>query len=651
MSTPDLRRSTPEALAWQAEQDGLAVSALSSLPSYAAFTELLVGVTERSRVFAPVRRLDRWFGLVDLTPEAEQPALVVGPEPGVVEQVLVDPEALGAAAGGPVALTAWSASPSGRYVAYSLAVGGDERSVLHVLDVATGQELPEDLPFLGAGTPRWLADESGFWIASREIDEQAFTISPRLHLVGGPAAAAEPVTAFNPQPVPSPDGRWVVAVCGNTSLRAEHVRHPDGQWRPFLADVPGGSVGAVCGDAWLAVLDGEHPHGRLVRIPFATADDRATWQEILPPSSDVLRQVAVVGDLIVVGYLRDAACGVRILRQDGSLVEELALPGAGTVTSIPFAGSTQLVPMVEADPRGFSFLFTSFTQSPTAYRWEPDTGLRIVTPPDQVADGLRVELVTATSADGTRVPAHVLRRADLADGPVPTLVYGYGGFNVGLLPGYRPDALAWVQAGGAYVVAHLRGGSEFGRIWWESGRMGQKQNVFDDLYAVADELVRARVASTLAVTGQSNGGLLTGVAITQRPELWQAVVSEVPVLDLLDVDGEPLSAAVLASEYGSPADPEQRAWLEAYSPMHNIRPDVAYPPLLVVSGENDPRCPPWHGRLFTQRLRDVGADVLLRVPSGQGHGTARRSALTAQRAEALAFCAHHCGLVPDTQTG
>jgi prolyl oligopeptidase len=649
-SVNDLRLDDEATLAWQAAQDLDAQRMLQALPAFAEFRDRIAALHDSSRVAVPVRHGDLWFSQAALDPSHEQLALVVGATPHAADRVLVDPNALSAEAGTLVSIAGFAPSPDGSLLAYAVQRGGAERSSVHVLDVATGEELPEDLPYEFGGTLRWLEDNGTLWMSTRDLDGVTFSMALREHRLGEAAAPAEslPADAFYPQPLPTKDGRWVMAVCGNTEVRAAQLRHPDGVWRPFLADVAGGTSGTFMDETWVAILDGDDARGRLVRIPLASSEDRSTWQELLPVSDEVLRYVARVGDdLLVVGFLKDCSAGLRVIRADGSIVDDLQLPGAGTINGSAFLGTTQLVPMVVPDAHGFTFLFSSFSQSWTSYRWEPESGLREVDPPQLTVDGLQVDLVEAVSTDGTRVTAHVLRRADRTGEPLPALVHGYGGFNVGLLPGFKSDAVAWAQAGGAYVLTHLRGGSEQGRTWWAEGRMGHKQNTFNDLYAVAEELKRSGIASALAVHGGSNGGLLTGVALTQRPKLWDAVVCEVPVLDLLELEAEPLTAAVCAGEYGSAQLPEQRAWLEAYSPLQNVHDGTAYPPLLVISGRNDPRCPPRHGRQFAARVRQASsssAPTILRVPADQGHGAQARSAAVVQHAEMLAFVAEHVRL-------
>jgi prolyl oligopeptidase len=298
-----------------------------------------------------------------------------------------------------------------------------------------------------------------------------------------------------------------------------------------------------------------------------------------------------------------------------------------------------------------SFVFSTFDLSPTVYRYViSEKRLEVVGAQPVEIEGLVVSTIAAVSADGVEVPAHVVHRADLdVSVPQPTLVYGYGGFNLAYLPSHLGEYAAWVEAGGIYVLAHLRGGSELGTEWWLGGRREHKQNTFNDLYAVAEHLIATgrTTSAQLAVKGESNGGLLTGAAIAQRPDLWAAVVSDVPIYDLLGMVRDPLTFAIGQVEYGDPANPVEAEWLRAISPVENVQP-ASYPAILVTAGENDPRCPTWHARKFVdlvQRAQIGDAPVLLRVYGGQGHGAAGLGAIAGKDADWLAFAANATGLV------
>jgi prolyl oligopeptidase len=277
--------------------------------------------------------------------------------------------------------------------------------------------------------------------------------------------------------------------------------------------------------------------------------------------------------------------------------------------------------------------------------------IQILQEPEVRLENAVVEDRWAVSADGTRVPYHVVRRAEVgADQPHPTLIYGYGGFNVPHVPQFPGPMAAFIAAGGVFVHAHLRGGGEFGLDWWQGGRMGKKQNCYDDLYAIAEDLIAAKVctAQTLAVTGRSNGGLMAGAAATQRPDLWKVVVPRVPILDLIGACREPYGRMCTMMEYANVEETDEVHRLATFSPYHLVRDGVSYPAVFIDAGGTDPRCPPWHARKFAaqlQRASSGGAPILLRVWEKVGHGwaTDKDIALT-ENTEWLAFALRHLGV-------
>jgi prolyl oligopeptidase len=564
--------------------------------------------------------------------------------------VLLDLNELSEKRGAAVSLMSFAPSPDGRVLACVVEQSGTERGELLLVEVATGSLLPDELPFSVFGQVAWLPDSSGFWLAARDFTE-GFRMPLYRYQLGGPLPEELVVSHDDPFVVPtvSPDG-VVALVTGNTELRVDQVV-ADGEVRPLLQGVPGTHVVRFVGDSAYAILEDEAPRGRLVRFPLATATDRSTWTELVPESADVLRWLEVVGDRLVVGYLRDASSGLRVLDLDGNVVDEVPLPGRGSVCSYAVGAAHPALPMFVAGDGEVAFVWSTFEQSPALYRYlVAERRLEVVEEPAVQVEGLTVSLVWATSSDGTQVPAHVVHRADLdLSVPQPTLLYGYGGFNLAQLPAYGPESAAWVQAGGVYVLAHLRGGSEFGREWWQGGRREAKQRTFDDYYAVAEHLVALGWTSPdrLVAKGESNGGLLTGAAVVQRPELWAAVVSDVPLYDLLRYDRDPLTFAIGRVEYGDPNVPAEASWLRAVSPVENVR-RASYPPVLVTGGANDPRCPVWHGRVLVDLLEQAqqgDAPVLLRVYEGQGHGASGLASLAGKSADWMAFAAAATGLV------
>jgi prolyl oligopeptidase len=652
----DLRAENSDVLAWQGEQDAAARTHLADLPGRAHFGELV-----RRRILdtghtPPTRRGDLWFQRVALDPEADQQVLAVRTSPTGEPRVLFDPNAYSAARGGSFTVLTWSASPDGKRLAVTVDEAGKERPELLLVDVERGELLDVDIPWTIYAGVSWLPDSSGFWCSTRLVSDGAYR-QPRYRYVFGEPLPEEIQTGqdtpFTLVPEVSPNGRYVLLPTGNTEVRLDRIL-VDGELRPFLEDVPGSHQARFDGDDAIAILeDTPRAHGRLVRIPVATATDRSTWTELLPESDDVLRCLEIVDGHVVLGVLRDAAARLRVLDLRGVVVDEPDLPGRGIITTWPIGGSAHpSLPMITAGDHEVAFAYSTFARSPAVYRYLPaERRLEELQAPALVGDDLTVSVITATSADGTPVPAHVVHRSDLdLSVPRPTIVYGYGGFNLAKTPGYEVDAAAWVEAGGIWVLAHLRGGGEFGPEWWRGGRRDTKQRSFDDLYAVAERVVELGLSSRekLAARGESNGGLLTGAALVQRPDLWAAVASDVPVYDLVGYRDDPLTFAIGAVEYGDPGVPDEERWLRALSPVHNVKPAV-YPQVLVTAGANDPRCPAWHSRLLVDRVQradEGGGPILLRVYEDQGHGSAGLTDTAGKIADWLAFVADATGLTP-----
>jgi prolyl oligopeptidase len=345
----------------------------------------------------------------------------------------------------------------------------------------------------------------------------------------------------------------------------------------------------------------------------------------------------------------DTYARVRLVDLNGRQMGSVPLPGLGAINELPF-------PLMNLIPKGhpgrFLFAFSSLTTSWAICSHSPGAGeIEVLSGPRVRLDEVIVEDRWAVSADGTRIPYHVVRRVEVAtDTAQPTLIYAYGGFNVALVPQFPGPMAAFIAAGGVFVHAHLRGGAEFGLDWWQGGRLDKKTNCFLDVYAVADALIAAGTCTSkqLALTGGSNGGLMAGVALTQRPELWKVVVPRVPMLDLIGACREPYGRMCVAMEYADVEDPDDVRRLSTFSPYHLIKDGVSYPAVFLDCGGDDPRCPPWHARKFAARLQgaSVGAAPhLLHVWEGVGHGWATDpSTEVAEHAEWLAFVCRHLGL-------
>ncbi len=448
------------------------------------------------------------------------------------------------------------------------------------------------------------------------------------------------------------DQRFLMVMGGLVQQRPYYLldtNDPDGPFVPFLKDVPGKFKGDIIGDEYVCVTDDGATRGRVIAIPMRTPGDRSSWRELVPQSDAVMIDVVVVGERLVLCEVVDATSRLRVMRPDGTIEGDIPLPGRGLVSTAP-GTALQLFAAMDGVARGepgeIVFGYTSFGESPSLHRCDVASrrteGLAV---PDARIEGLVTTRTWATSQDGTRVPADVIRQRTLdVSQPRPTLVHAYGGFNMALMPAYVGHVKPFLDAGGIYVVAHLRGGGEYGSDWWMQGRLDAKQNVFDDLFAVCERLIADGVtrADQLAFQGSSNGGLVAGAAITQRPDLFRAVVAQVPLLDLL-------RAGTFAgvTEFGDPQNPAHARTRAAYSPYHNVR-EAAYPAVLLEAGENDPRCPPWHARKMAARLQAANLSdhsVLLRVWADSGHvgGADRRTQLD-QSTDWLAFVMQQLGM-------
>jgi prolyl oligopeptidase len=411
--------------------------------------------------------------------------------------------------------------------------------------------------------------------------------------------------------------------------------------------------GDVLGDSFIAITDDGAARGRLVSIPLSTPTDRGTWREIVPGSENMLGQVVVTAGRAVLLDLVDTYARIRVFDASGTLEGEIELPGRGTVNSMSssYVFFTMMDQLVSAEDGQLIFFFSSFDQPPALYRAEVAT--RQITQLSRPETNLAVQVLdlVGRSADGARVSYHVVARSDLdLSKPQPTVVHGYGGFNVSVTPGWLGARwAAWIEAGGIIVLAHLRGGGEYGTNWWKEGRLKLKQNSFADVHAVAEDLIKRGIATPhqLGVIGESNGGAMAAAVAIQRPDLYRASVPQVPITDAL---GRTRDAVSMMStlDYGDPADPEMAEILLDWSPYQNVRDGIAYPALLIDCGANDARCPPWHGRKFAARVQQAtsgGLPVLLRVRADAGHVSGGAAQKQVQSAEVLAFLADQLGLV------
>ena len=584
-------------------------------------------------------------------------------------RLLVDPNTF--SADGTSSLAGYDVSRDGRYLAYQVSDGGSDWTTLHVRDIATGDDLADVLTKVKFSEATWLPDGSFLYLHFPTEGEGRGTEAGALpagrlrrHVLGTPQDEDPVVWELPDEPrvIPEPklshDGRWLVVHFSEGTSEKNRL------WAyPVRTDDDGSHLGEPVkvvdevramfrlvrtdGDDLLLHTDEAAPSGRVVRAPIANGA-AATLRDVVAEEDAALESAVAAGSELLAVHLVDAQPRVTRFALDGTRLGTVGVDG-GSV----------LVVHAEAD-RDEAFIgMSSLTARLTPYRLELPSGSVTVVDrlapkgaDDWSAPDVVVERRRATSKDGTEVPYFLARRADvdLAE-PRPTLLYGYGGFNVPILAEFRPAFAGWLAAGGVLAIANLRGGSEYGASWHDAGRLRDKQNVFDDFAAVGDHLVEEGVTThqQLALYGGSNGGLLVAATLLQRPDLAAAAMPAVGVLDMLRFHLFTIGAAWI-SDYGSPEDPDMFEVLRAYSPLHNVEEGRAYPPTLVLTGDHDDRVVPAHSFKFTatlQRGQGGEAPVLARIETAAGHGVGKASAVVAaETADILAFAAEHTGLVP-----
>ena len=589
-----------------------------------------------------------------------QAVLYVRDSVEATDRALVDPNALDAA--GLVTIDWYYPSHDARHVAYGLSRGGDEMSTLHVVDVASGRELPERIAHTQRSTVAWAGD--GFYYSANPAPgsvapgDEHYYRRVRFHRLGADPATDETVFGEGRPKEDivfartSPDGRWVLfhAFKGWTrsDLYVLDRRAPDRGLRVVTEGEQGISEGFPRDDAiWIRTNLGA-PNYRVMRADPG-APERARWQTIVPESEHALEAFHLTRDHVAVVTLQRATSRVDLWTKDGRHDRELALPGLGMVELVSGDHASELV----------GFTYQSFTVPPIAFTADARSGalrelVRLRAPAGFDPGSIVVDQTTYASKDGTDVSMFLVHRRDVGPtGGVPTLLNGYGGFNISRTPQYIAGAAAWVEAGGLFALPNLRGGGEYGERWHEAGMLGRKQNVFDDFHAAAETLVALGWTrpERMGVAGGSNGGLLTGVALTQRPELFGAVYCAVPLLDMLRYQNF-LIARFWIAEYGSAEDPEQYRWLRAYSPYHHVRAGIRYPAVLFTTAEGDSRVDPMHARkmaalLQAQSAEDPDATVLLRVDRDAGHGIGKPlDKQVDDLADQCSFLAWRLGLQP-----
>lgn len=553
---------------------------------------------------------------------------------GTPGRVLVDPNAL--SEDGTVSLGGTSYTKDGTLMTYGLSHGGSDHADIRVKDVVTGKDLPDVLPPARQGGIAWKHDKSGFYYGKypktteHGRNEQAYNYKIYFHKLGTPVEQDRLVYERPDDPELSfgigitEDGKYEVMRLSRGTKRENRLywrpADADGEWSK-LFDVEEHQYNVVENDGpifYVQTTDGA-PRGRLVAIDV-TNPARENWKELIAQGEDVLTSVSLINEKFVATYRRDARGVLVIHNKDGSVDREVALPTVGSVSGIS----------ARREDSDFFYTFTSYTYPSTIFRYDLNAHAQTVhfAPDLPGFDSAAYETVQkfATSKDGTKVPVFITHKKGLKlDGGNPALLVGYGGFKVSASPGFSSSRLAWLERGGVYAHACMRGGGEYGDAWHKAGMLENKQNVFDDFHAAAQLLADEGFTSAkrLAIQGGSNGGLLVATCVLQRPELYGAVVCQVPVADMLRYHKLGIGR-FWTVEYGNAeASQEHFKFLHAYSPLHNVKPGMQLPPILITTGEGDNRVVPGHSYKLAAAMQAnaSGANpILLRVEPKAGHG-------------------------------
>src|SRR4051794_4611504 len=648
-------RTDGDVKAWVDKENAVTGAFLQTLAGRKALEQRITELYDYERFAAPEKKGGRYF-YTHNTGLQNQAVLFVRESVEGEGRVLVDPNPW--SKDGATALAEWEPNEQGTKLLYAVQDGGTDWRTLHVRDVKTGKDLPDEIKWVKFSGLSWAKDASGFYYSRFPKPKSGATYQSLnehqqvyFHKLGTKQSADKLMFAtpnkpeLNNSAQVSDDGRLlVISSSSGTDPRFEVtiVDLRNAKAKPRVI-VPGfdhnySFIGNRSSRFYFVSDDGA-PRQKLVSLDIAKAHPVA--KTVVPEDEATLDGATLVGGKLVATYLSDAKTEVRVYSPAGELVRKVELPGIGTAAG--FSGRFE-------DPETF-FAFTSFNRPTTIYRYDVKTGSESVWAAPKLAfkpDDYKVEQVFYTSKDGTRVPMFVVRKAGMT-GPAPTLLYGYGGFDISLTPSFSATRLAWLEKGGAYAVANIRGGGEYGKAWHDAGRLAHKQNVFDDFIAAGEYLKKNGITSPhgLSIEGGSNGGLLIGAVVNQRPDLFDAAHAAVGVMDMLRFD-QFTAGRYWVDDYGYPEKEADFKTLLAYSPYHNIRPGVHYPPVLVTTADTDDRVVPGHSFKYAAALQaadPAGAPHLIRIETRAGHGSGKpTSKIIEEASDVMAFLGRFTGL-------
>jgi prolyl oligopeptidase len=650
-------RNDPAVRQWVTAQNEVAERYLAALPAREAFRRRMTQIYDFERLGVPEKRGNRYFYTRN---DGLQNQSVLYMREGLegTPRQLIDPNTW--SADGTIALSEWVPSEDGKRILYSVQEGGSDWRVVRVLDVESGQALPDEVRWVKFSALDWARDGSGFYYsrfpqpaAGQEFQSTNENHSVYFHRLGTAQSADRLVYANTHEPrvsnivEVSDDGRWLIVYSyEGTDARYDitliDLASPNAEPRRFITgrEHDWTYVGNV-GTRFYWRTNREAPRQRIVVTDISAPG--LELREIVAEDEATLSEAGIVGNQLIASYLVHAQTEVRTYSLDGRRLGRIELGGIGNASG--FSGDSESTETF--------YSFASFNRPPTIYRYDSRTGATSVFAQSDLSfdpEAFTVRQMFFNSKDGTRVPMFVIHRRDLdLTRPQPTLLYGYGGFNAAELPRFQPRWLTWVDMGGVLVVANLRGGGEYGQAWHDAGRRANKQNVFDDFIAAAEHLIAQGITTNrqLAIEGRSNGGLLVGAVLNQRPDLFAAALPTVGVMDMLRFNRF-TAGRYWVDDYGYPDREEDFRILRAYSPYHNIRSGVRYPAVLVTTADTDDRVVPGHSFKYIAALQaaDTGPmPKLIRIETRAGHGSGKPTEMQIEEyGDMYAFIAHHTGL-------
>lgn len=653
---------SPETIAWVEAQNKLTFGYLGQIPARDKIRKRLTSLWDFNRAMTIYHRGNKYFQFRNSGLQ-NQDVFYVMDSPTATGKVLLDPNTL--SKDGTAALNTWSVSEDGNWLAYAISRSGSDWVEWRVRNVTNGEDLHETLEWSKFSGAAWAHDNSGFYYcryaapAEGEVYQEAnYNQTIHFHRLNTPqsedtlvyARPDRPEWGFGPEV--SNDGRYLeIPVSQGTDTRNRFF-YQDLQSKGEVVELIPELEAAYYiigndGPVFYFQTDRDAPKGCLIAIDIKYPE-KNNWKTLIPESSDTLETVTIINDKFVGIYLHDAHELIKYFSMDGNFLGEVQLPTLGSVTY----GYASTLAGRRSD-REMYYLFHSFAHPVTVFRYDFGSGKsEIIFKPSIKFDfsPYITRQVFATSKDGTKVPMFLVHRADLKlNGQNPTLLYGYGGFNISQTPVFAVSRLAWLDMGGVYAVAILRGGGEYGEQWHQGGMIHTKQNVFDDFTACAEWLIAEKVTSTpkLAIEGRSNGGLLVGACMTQHPDLFGACLPIVGVMDMLRFHKFTIGWGWV-SDYGSSDNADEFKTLYTYSPYHKLKPGTKYPPTLITSGDHDDRVVPGHSFKFAARLQACqagDAPTLIRIQTKAGHGPGKPTAILIEElTDIYAFLVKNLGM-------